>query len=303
NGRKVWLGKFDHEQWQNGQNQFRNCIAMPLIFNGHIIGVIKAENKDLKHGEHFSDEDEKYFEIMANVIAISIENIKYYEKKEKELKIIPAKAAHRIRNQITNYDGIQLDLKEQIGATVLNKYHLNRIADRIDETTSSIKRMVDEFDGFIRPIVINKVPCNINDIIENEVWLAAPPSKIKIEISLNKSIPIVSLDAQRFAEAIKELLRNSMKAVSNNLLHEKDGIISISSTFLDKDKKLIVEIKDNGPGFPVNFPIFEPFQSTDPRSAGLGLAIIKDLVEAHGGYIQALSSRGAHLQITIPFSE
>ena len=54
--------------------------------------------------------------------------------------------------------------------------------------------------------------------------------------------------------------------------------------------EVLVIVEDSGPGFPPNFPIFEPFNSTDPQSTGLGLSTVKELVEKHGGEIIARSS-------------
>lgn len=311
-GERVWRGKFDHKQWPTGQSQFRNCIALPLRIKEQIFGVIKVENKDLNFGEYFSEEDEKYFETMANVVALAIENARLHEQIERQLKTIASKTAHRIHNQVTNYDGIEVELFEQVESIGIDRDKLKELAKRIAETTKSIKRMVDEFDGYGKPLEIKKEICDINEIIEKEVEIAKYPKKeIKIVTSFDK-IPHIALDAGRFAEAIKELIRNSVKSVSKNLPHKKYGYIEVSTTLhLDsiiepnKAYKLLIDVKDNGPGFPPNFPIFEPFKSTDPQSTGLGLATVKELVEAHGGQIEPIPSEegGAHLRIIIPFSQ
>lgn len=306
-GTKVWKGKNDRLQWPSGQSEFRNCIALPLKIKDQIIGVIKVENKDLTFGKYFSEEDEKYFETMANVVALAIENTRLHEQIEKQLKAIAAKAAHRIHNQVANYDGIEREILKQVNSIGIDKDKLKGIALRVAATTRDIKRMVDEFKEYGRPLIIVKDKCDVNEIIENEIWLAEPTAEIRIEQNLSSNIPKINLDAGRFAEAIKELLRNSKKAIKSRTGH---GIISVSS-YLTSSKKnnkenefdfLAIDIKDNGPGFPTNFPIFNPFHSTDPQSTGLGLATVKELIEAHGGTIESLtpSEGGAHLRIYIP---
>lgn len=311
-GGKVWIGKFDQEQWPSMQSEFRNCIALPLKIKDQILGVMKVENKDLKHGDHFTEEDERYVETIANVVALAIENARLHEQTEKQLKTIAAKAAHRINNQVTNYDGIELELLDQIQSPVPDKQKLQEITKRVAETTKSLKKMVGEFKGYGKPLVIEKDYCNINKIVEDEVWLAKPPIGIRISKQLDINIPPIPLDAGRFAEAVKELLSNSIKAISNSPINKSNGEISISTQLVEQSiandrvtepmNHVLVVVQDNGPGFPLNFPIFEPFQSTDTQSTGLGLATVKELAEAHGGQIEASHQKhgGTLIKISIP---
>ena len=300
-GQKVWLGKFDQEQWPSGQSEFRSCIALPLKIKDQILGVIKAENKRRDYGSHFTEADEQYIETIANVVALAIENVRLHEQTENQLKAISMKAAHRINNQITNYDGIQLDLEEQSKSAIADRQKLREVATRVSQTTRSLKRMVTEFRNYGKPLVVEKKPADINRVISDEVWLARPPANVRIRKELDSSLAEVNLDAGRFAEAIKELLRNSLKAIG-----DRDGEIVVRTmrgrfgTDL-APASVEVEIEDSGPGFPTDFPIFTPFQSTDPQCTGLGLATVKELVEAHGGRIEASRGRlgGASIRMLI----
>jgi signal transduction histidine kinase len=313
NGVRVWNGKFDKEQWPSGQSEFRNCIAFPLRIKDQILGVIKVENKYPEHGDYFTDEDGRYLEIIANVVALAIENARLHEQIERQLKTIAGKAAHRINNQITNYDGIEIELGDQARMHIPDKQKLGEIRLRITTTTKNLKRMVGEFRSYGKPLVIVKELSDLNKIIRDEIWLAQPSHGIEIENHLDDTLPLIPLDAGRFAEAIKELLRNSLKAISDNPNYKYPGQIKLVTQLVDRSdgdhgitsgtKKALIEIADNGPGFPANFPIFEPFQSTDPQSTGLGLATVKELIEAHNGTIEASHSvaGGAYIGITLPF--
>lgn len=61
-----------------------------------------------------------------------------------------------------------------------------------------------------------------------------------------------------------------------------------------------IAIQDNGPGFQPGFPVFEPFHSTDPSSTGLGLATVKELIEAHGGHIWMTPCEGSRIEMELP---
>ncbi len=300
-GTTIWKGKHDDKQWESGANEFRNLIALPLKIKDQIFGVIKVENKGVAYGAYFSQDDERIFEIIANVVALAIENARLHNKIETQLKAISAKAAHRINNQTANYDGMELDLEEELRNTVCNKDNIEKIRNRLTETTNNLKKMIGEFKSYGKPIVLDRKPLSINKIIEDEIWYAKPPDTITVEPSLDSSIPNIMIDG-RFAESIRELIKNAITAIKNGRYSRGQVRITTKLVSVRGTQNVMVKIEDTGPGFPPKFPIFEPFNSTDTQSTGLGLATVKELVEKHGGNIQALSSPlgGACIEFTIP---
>lgn len=298
-GQPIWKGKHDDEQWPSRVSEFRNLIALPLKIKDQILGVIKVENKDANIGTSFTEDDEKYFETIANVVALAIENARLHERVEKQLKAIAAKASHRIGNQLTNYDGIELDIADEAERVVPDRQALADIGKRIAATTMSLKRMIGEFKNYGRPLRLDKRPVDMNKIITDEAWYVRLPEGIVIERELQPSLPFVSADASKFGEAFKELYGNSIRAIHGV---KKDGKIVVR-TSLTADKTILVGIYDDGPGFPTDFPVFEPFQTTNTNSTGLGLATVKELVEAHGGQIRSLphcSLGGACVEFELP---
>ncbi|NIM17857.1 MAG: GAF domain-containing protein [Candidatus Aminicenantes bacterium] len=305
-GKKVWKGKYDSKQYSSGKTTFRNCIALPLKIKDQILGVIKAENKDEKSGDYFTDEDLNTFKTIANVIALTIENARLYKQIEEQLKTIAAKAAHRINNQVTSYDGIELDLLDEVEAKESKKKNLRNLLKRLKNTTENLKSMINDFKNYGKPIELVKTNNDINEVITNEIWQAGPPESIKINSHLDKRIPIFKFDAGRFSESIKEMLHNALRVMQEQNCGNQ---INISTQLIDsnvdssEDKKyVLITIEDDGPGFPVNFPVFSPYHSTDPQRTGLGLATVKELIEAHGGTIKLSQKKeqGTHFEIQLP---
>jgi signal transduction histidine kinase len=303
NGERVWKGKHDENQWPSGVSEFRNCIALPLKIKEQILGVIKVENKDKRFGNVFTEEDLVVFKTVANVTALTIENARLHMQIEKQLKTIASKAAHRINNQVASYDGIELDLKEEAESPVPDKHHLMILLDRLSNTTKNLKLMINDFKNYGKPIILNKSISDINKIISDEIWHSKPPENIIIKNDLDKNIPMFGFDAGRFAESIKELLNNSIRILKE---HEQAGCIFITTRLTEAEgtvgKSVMIKIEDDGPGFHSEFPVFSPFHSTDPQRTGLGLATVKEMIEAHRGTIQQISSaeHGAHFRIFIP---
>lgn len=301
--KQAWEGRFDNIQWPSGKSEFRNGIGLPLKIKDQILGVIKVENKIEEFGDFFTEEDRIIFMTIANVVALTIENARLHDKIEKQLKTISAKAAHRINNQAANYDGIELDLASELKNPLFNKDNLMEIHDRLVITTKNLKNMIKEFRNFGKPLKLQKSIGSINKIIQEEVKLARE-KWINIQDIYDTRIPDFPIDEARFAESMKELLSNAKKALKTQ--NSDDCFIRISTNLLIErgNEYARIKIEDNGPGFLPSFPLFEPFNSTDPQSTGLGLSTVKELIEQHGGNITTKKSSlgGACIECTMPIT-
>ena len=301
--KKAWEGKFDNQQWPSGKSEFRNGIGLPLKIKDQILGVIKVENKIEEFGDFFSEEDKIIFMTIANVVALTIENARLHDKIEKQLKTISAKAAHRINNQAANYDGIELGLASELENPICNKDNLSQIHRRLVKTTKNLKNMINEFRSFGKPLELHKNMGSVNKIIQEEVRLVRE-QWLTIQDSYDQSIPDFPIDDARFAESIKELLSNAKKALKSK--NRQDGLIKVLTTLIHEkgNEHVKIQIEDNGPGFLPGFPLFEPFNSTDPQSTGLGLSTVKELIEKHGGTVMAGKSSlgGACIECIIPLA-
>ena len=300
--KKVWRGNFDKKQWPSGSNDFRNLLALPLKIKEQTFGVIKVENKIDE--EFFSSEDETIFKIIANVIVLTIEKTRLQLRIEDQLKTISAKAAHRINNQITRYDGIIWRLNRMQRADQITRDDLRAIEKDLTNATNHIKRMVGEFRLYGKPIQLDKRSLNVNKIIKDEIWYAKPPDGIKIIDDLDPCIPEVEVDAARFPESIKEILGNAIRIIHKDI---GEGRIVVTTRLIHNEmshaNEVLIRIEDNGPGFPSNFPVFAPFNSTDPQHTGLGLATVKENLEAHGGTVRLRENDGipgACFELTLP---
>ncbi len=290
-GRRIWKGDFDRVQWPSGSSEFRNLLALPLRIKGQILGVIKVENK--MDGDSFTSEDATIFRIIANVIALTIEKTKLQFRIENQLKTISAMAGHRIHNLLTRYDGIKWKMKRLSQAENVTGENLVSIESELAEATANIKRLVSEFREYGRPIELKKSISNVNKILEDEIWIAEPPEGIRISKDLDPNVPDIEIDAARFPESIKELLKNAIRVTKER---KGSANIYVGTSVLKNEKgqaeAVLIRIEDDGPGFPHNFPVFEPFHSTDPARTGLGLATIKENIEAHGGAIRLVKKAG-----------
>ncbi len=300
-----WKGQFDKQQWSN-TGEFKNLIGVPIRLKNKIIGVIKVENKKSNDNAAFTNDDLESLKIIGIVIGLTIENVRLQNKIETQLKSISAQAAHRINNQLTHFASIELDLREELDKTNIDKVYIRLACDQIYKYTESLKTLANEIKTFGKPLKLKLELCSINKIIKDEAWYARPEEDLILDtVNLDESIPDFLIDPDHFPESIKEIITNSRKAFRKNRV--KEGKIFISSKLVNykNDKYAFISVEDNGPGFPVNVQILEPYVTTYADSTGLGLATVKEVIEKHGGNIRIKKSRmnGACIEIFMPIKK
>lgn len=108
-----WQGKYDRIQWPDGKGKCVSFLGVPLKIKGKVVGVLKVENKrgeDGKYAEAFTKQDEELMEILANTVAIAIENVRLIEvqKKNQHLRIV--ESIHKVSESVVG----TFELKETL---------------------------------------------------------------------------------------------------------------------------------------------------------------------------------------------
>ena len=154
--------------------------------------------------------------------------------------------------------------------------------DIVIQETSRLESMVKEMLGFGKPIDLDLSQEDINEIILHSLEISRPMAK-KAAVELNAdpdhSLPAIPLDVSRMKQVILNLVANAIQASPAG---EKVRV----RTSMNKNE-VILEISDAGSGIDekVREKVFRPFFSTKKEGTGLGLPIVKKIVEAHGGQI------------------
>lgn len=177
----------------------------------------------------------------------------------------------------------------------------------IETQIENIVRVVKDLLASTRDLTLERAPKDINEFLE-EILLFAKPTldmkKICVEADFDRRLPLLSMDALRMQQVILNLINNSIDAMP------RGGTIYLSTRRTrgaDADRA-VVEFSDTGEGIPEKYlpRIFEPNFTTKKigQGAGLGLAISRQIIQAHGGSILAASPQGsgAHFILELPLT-
>lgn len=130
-----------------------------------------------------------------------------------------------------------------------------------------------------------KTPCKINSLIRETVSLIRDDlnaSKTKIDFNLAKNVQMISADKIQLQQVLLNLIQNAIDAMQET--DQQARRIQIQTKTLDATKIEII-VQDTGPGFAKDMihKVFEPFFTTKAHGRGMGLAICRSIIEAHGG--------------------
>ncbi|WP_153146974.1 PAS domain-containing sensor histidine kinase [Dechloromonas sp. H13] len=212
---------------------------------------------------------------------------------------VARRLAHEIKNPLTPIQLSAERLQFKLAGKLANgdAEMLARGTQMIINQVQAMKRMVDDFRDYARLPVPEVAPLDLNELI-GEVLGLYESSSATIDIHLAADLPPVLGDATQLRQVIHNLLRNSEDALEGRAAAH----IRIVTELAGGRARLL--IADNGPGFPVELlpRIFEPYVTTKARGTGLGLPIVKKIVDEHQGSIEISNAPegGARIDIHLP---
>jgi two-component system nitrogen regulation sensor histidine kinase NtrY len=235
-------------------------------------------------------------------VVLVFDNLTQLEKAQRAAawREVAKRIAHEVKNPLTPI---------QLSAQRLRKRYLDNLGSdgevfdlctqTIINQVEELKRLVSEFSNFARMPAIQKAPGNLPVIISEVLILYQHAHKdINFIFDSSADVPSFSFDSKQLKQVLINLLDNSVCALQNT------GTVHITLTVNQEQKKVYLEVKDNGPGVKDKdkLHLFEPYFSTKKTGTGLGLAIASTIISDHDGYIRVKDNEptGAIFVIELP---
>jgi PAS domain S-box-containing protein len=207
--------------------------------------------------------------------------------------------AHESRNALQRIQSSSEMLELQVNENEKALSHVRRI----QEAQEDLHRLLEEVRSFAAPIQLEREPCRL-DATWQQAWDSLETARRGRDALLTAQTNSVDLtipvDRFRLIQLFRNLFENSLAACRDPLRLE----IACSDSQLHQQSAVEIRTCDNGPGLTPNArrSVFEPFFTTKTKGTGLGMAIARRIVDAHGGRIAVgdESHPGAEFVVTLP---
>jgi PAS domain S-box-containing protein len=224
------------------------------------------------------------------------------EARNAELERFAYTISHDLKSPLITIRGF-LGFVEQ-NAREGNWDRMNADMARIVEATDKMRRLLDELLELSRIGRLMNSPEAVpfEAIVQEAIWLVQGRLEARgVLIEIRPALPVVYGDRTRLVEVVQNLIDNACKFMGD----QAEPRITIGQQGSDRDGKSIVFVRDNGIGIDPQYhqKVFGLFDKLDPRSegTGIGLALVKRIVEVHGGriWVESEPGRGATFYLTI----
>lgn len=203
---------------------------------------------------------------------------------------VARRIAHEIKNPLTPIQLSAERIKRKFAPKVGEESDtLEQMTDVIVRQTNDLRRIVDEFSRFARMPEPIKVTHDLTKLVHEAVMLqtSGQPDVKLVETLVDDAVP-ADLDATMIGQALTNLIKNAGEAIETRkekLGHDVQPEIRVT---MELDGKIArICISDNGIGLPEDRGrLFEPYVTTRDKGTGLGLPIVKKIIEEHGGILQ-----------------
>ena len=226
---------------------------------------------------------------------------------------VARRIAHEIKNPLTPIQLSAERIKRKFAPKVgEDSDSLVSMTDVIVRQTEDLRRIVDEFSKFAR---MPEPELRVNDLAQilRDAALLQETGQpdVRFELNIPNHVMASNVDATMVSQALTNLIKNAGEAIES--LREKGAVSNLSSeihiSVEEQGEAAIIRIADNGIGLPEDRArLFEPYVTTRDKGTGLGLPIVKKIIEEHGGTLALLDAPifdgndhfGAMAEITLP---
>ncbi|MGB5983797.1 MAG: ATP-binding protein [Desulfobacterales bacterium] len=212
---------------------------------------------------------------------------------------LTAAISHEIRNPL----GIIRSSAELLQKKLSRDNPQNTIPQVIVEEANRLNSIITDFLNYARPRQPQRNPCQVEEIIDKNLSYLAPQIEAgqhQLRKYYSTPLPTIEADRDMLYQVFLNLFLNAMQAMV------KPGEIQIEAFAGKRTITIVIEDEGTGISEEVGEQMWNPFFTTKSTGTGLGLGIVKNIIDAHGGKIRIESKKplkGARVTIELPISE
>jgi signal transduction histidine kinase len=303
----------------------RGAMTVRMEYGGKVYGLLSVS---IPRDVTTDEEEQALFEEVAEDIAFALHNVereeerrqaeealKEYSERLEEMVEERTKELREAQEQLIRKEklavlgqmagGVGHELRNPLGAISNAIYFLNMVLEEPDpevkETLEILQKEVKTSEGIIsslldfaraKPPTRRKV--DINNVVQEALSRIAVPENVEVVSQLDEALPIILADPDQLRQVFGNLVLNAIQSMP-------DGGQLVVKSEAPSPEWVAVSFTDTGVGIPEENlgKLFEPLFTTKAKGVGLGLAVVKSLVQGHGGTIEVESQVGKGTTFTV----
>ncbi|HID55027.1 TPA: PAS domain S-box protein [Candidatus Poribacteria bacterium] len=288
-----------------------NFVVLPIFSYVEPLGVIVVDN--IVTGQEIDEDSIDTLKLFATQVAMAIERSVLYQDLDRQIEKLKraneeiraaqeqllyterlatigqmaTSLAHEIRNPVSVIGGYARSVLKRMEDSDERRDFIQTIVEETDKLEELLRRNLD----FIQPVKLKLKRHEISQIISTAISLVrreCEDKEVRIHLSLDETPAVIMADQYQLIYAIVQIVRNALQSMPQG------GDIWVESKVSTEKGEVRIEISDTGCGMSkeVLKRAFDPFFTTDKLRSGLGLTMVRKIVEDHNGSIQLRSEEG-----------
>ncbi len=282
--------------YPEGHVDMKRLMVVPVFEGSRVVAVAAVGNKK----EDYDAADLRQFTLLMDGMW------KLLQRERGEIALRDAESlaamgralssvAHDMKTPLIAIGGFARQVQKHLKEDDLNRAKLEIVIKETRRLENMVKDMLD----FSRPLDLRRDLDDINQAISESIELVegtAQEKRVRIENRMPPDMPHCSFDATRMKQVLINLIVNAVQA------SPEGEVVTVASEL--SDHGLIIDVIDRGSGIPPESrkTVFSPFFTTKKEGTGLGLPIVKKIVEAHQGKVLIMdnSDAGTTVRVILP---
>jgi signal transduction histidine kinase len=258
-----------------------------------------------KHNQMISYDKEDEIGALVKDYNKKLEELEYtaqqlaQSERESAWREMAKQVAHEIKNPLTPMKlSIQQLLRVYDPADPNSEKKLEKVATSIIEQIDALTKIANEFSNFAKMPRPNEVRMDLLPVLENVLEVFRQDAKSTIELKTTLDSAIIKADKDQMVRTFNNLIKNALQSIPE----DREGLITVSLSNIENT--IHIEVQDNGIGISAEkrSTIFVPYFTTKSNGTGLGLAMVKQIIENHKGtiYVESEVDKGSLFIIDLP---
>ncbi len=295
-------------------------MAVPIFSHFGVIGVLRVQRKRSKYKwftNSFTEDDESILVNIATQLGIALDNARLIDQLVKTERLaawgeLSARSAHMIGNRVFAIKGDVNELEYYLEMLGADSKKALELSDSIKSGIFLLEEILNEFRDFVKASHLDVEEFDINCVVQEAAREGFPKrSATRLSVDIMPGLPIMKGDAKKLKRCFSEILENSVNFLMDS------GEIKVSTGLIDDEDRqwlkpgqrhgayVRIRFEDNGPGVELKDKprIFNPFVTSRAKGMGLGLSIVKGVIDSHNGviYEDGTPGIGARFNILLPY--